>query len=100
MANLALAKFIVRVIFTAALMTIGVAIYFTSSDTGTKILGTNMITVGWATWMSSGKVKKTDPNGPGIQLNAPAQPAPGVHDVENPANPVIPMNHLADSESE
>jgi hypothetical protein len=83
--NLSVAKFVVRVLFTAALMTIGVAIYFTSEDTSAQILGTNMITVGWATWMSSGKVKKADPVVPGV----PAAPgAPVAHDVENPADPL------------
>lgn len=61
------AKFAVRVAFTTALMIIGTAIYFTSKEPGAQILGTNMVTAGWATWMSTGKVK--------------SEPEP---DVENP----------------
>jgi hypothetical protein len=80
MADMTKAKFVVRVIFTAAIMIIGAVIFFTSEDTGNQVLGTNMITVGWATWMSAGKAKK----GSGTPETPPAQAGGPVGDVEDP----------------
>lgn len=59
--NLKNAKFFARVIFTLVSMTIGAVVFFTAKDTGTQVLGINMITVPWAAWMSAGKVGKARP---------------------------------------
>ena len=55
--NLKLAKFTIRVSLTIIMMGIGATIFFTSDKEAMKIVGSNMITAGWAAWVSMGSSK-------------------------------------------
>lgn len=55
--NIKLYKFLARVLFTFILMLIGALIFFLSANDTLKIVGSNMVTGGWAAWLSVGSSK-------------------------------------------
>jgi len=59
MINLKVAKFTTRVVLTLILMLFGISIFFLSDDNSMKLVGSNMVTASWASWMSMGSSKLT-----------------------------------------
>ena len=52
--NLKTGKFIFRIVVTLLVFGFGVAIFFAGSDPGMKLVGSNMASMVFGTWMSSG----------------------------------------------
>ncbi len=66
--NLKVGKFYARVFFTCVLMGVGTAIFFSIDSETMRIIGSNMVTAGWAAWMSMGSSKITSPETEYAQL--------------------------------